>query len=291
MTDAPAPTYHPSPSRPKLRVPPGAWDTHCHVFGPQKTFPFASGHSRRADAPKERLFAVHAHLGFEQSVIVHSAVHGFDMRATEDALQTKAGTYRGIALLPVTVGDAELRRLDALGFSGVRFHFVKHLERPASIDEVVAFGSRLADLGWHLEIHLEPATLADLAPALARSPVHTVVDHMARVDASLGLAQAAFQHLLRLMGNNRIWVKVSGCDRITRTGPPYADAVPFARKLVAEFPERVVWGTDWPHPNHAGPIPDDGQLVDLIEQIAPTERQRKLLLVDNPRRLYARRPS
>ena len=150
-----------------------------------------------------------------------------------------------------TVGDAELKRLAAAGLCGARFHYMKHLAKGASIDEVIAFGKRLADIGWHLQIHMEAALIAELAPALKRSPVPVVIDHMGRIDASLGLEQPEFRALLALMQDKNVWVKVSGADRITRQGPPYADAVPFARKLVAEFGDRCVWGTDWPHPNHA----------------------------------------
>ncbi len=283
------PTFHPSPSAPRLRLPPGAWDTHCHVFGPKATYPFAATTSLDpADAPKETLFALHARLGIERCVIVQSAVHGMDNRVVEDALAAKGGAYLGIALLPVGVEGAELRRLDRLGFRGVRFNFMQHLHRAASIEEVMTLAPRLAEIGWHLQIHMEGALIESMAPQLARSPVPVVIDHIGRVDAGAGLEQAPFRRLLRLMEDARFWVKVSGCDRITRAGPPYVDALPFARKLVAEFPDRVVWGTDWPHPHHAGPVPDDGQLVDLIADIAPTEALRRKLLVDNPRRLYDR---
>ena len=146
--------------------------------------------------------------------------------------------------------------------------------------------ARLAEVGWHVQLHMEGALLADMAPVLARSPVPVVIDHIGRVDAGLGPDQPPFQALLRLMRDEKLWVKVSGCDRITRAGPPYADAVPFARALVAEFPDRVVWGSDWPHPHHKGPVPDDGELVDLIAEIAPTAPLRQGLMVDNPRRLY-----
>jgi 2-pyrone-4,6-dicarboxylate lactonase len=249
MPDQRLPTYQPHPSKPKLRLPPGSWDTHCHIFGPKQTYPFVPTTSLNpADAPKEKLFALHALLGIERCVVVQSAVHGTDNRVVEDALPAKGGAYLGIALLPVTVADAELRRLDRLGFRGVRFNFMKHIHQGASIADVVALAPRLADIGWHLQIHMDSSLIADMAPALERSPVPVVIDHIGRVDAASGLQQAPFQRLLRLMQDDRFWVKVSGCDRITRTGPPYADALPFARKLVAEFPDRVVWGA-------IGPIP------------------------------------
>ena len=262
------------------------------MFGPKHTFPFApTSNIDPADAPKEKLFALHAMLGIERCVIVQTAVHGTDNRVTEDALNAKGGTYLAVALLLPSVDMSELRRLDRLGFRGVRYNFMRHIHRTASIDEVVALTQRLAEIGWHLQIHMEASLLADMAPALARSAVPVVVDHIGRVDAALGFEQPSFQELLRLMQSNKFWVKVSGCDRITRTGPPYADAVPFARRLVCEFPDRVVWGTDWPHPNHQGPIPDDGKLLDLIAEIAPTPELLRKLMVDNPTRLYDRKAS
>jgi 2-pyrone-4,6-dicarboxylate lactonase len=233
----PLPSYHASPSKPKLRLPPLACDAHVHVFGPAREFPFAPDSPFiPADAPKEKLFALHRMLGIERCVVVQSTCHGYDNSVTADAIAAKRGSYLGVALVPADVSDAELRRLDAQGFRGARFNFMKHLGRSAPIDEVIALGARLAPLGWHLQIHFESSLI--------------------------------------------------GAERSSRQGPPYADALPFARKLVAEFGDRVLWGSDWPHPNLAGEIPDDGLLVDLIAEIAPSEAQRRALLVDNPQRLY-----
>jgi len=292
MADERVALFHPSPSKPKLRLPPGACDTHCHVIGPKEKFAFSpASTSNPADAPKEMLFALHERLGVERCVIVQTAVHGTDNRVVEDAMAAKGGTYLGIALLPATVDSAELRRLDRLGFRGVRYNFIKHLQQVATIGEVLALAPRLADIGWHLQVYMDSSYLADMGPALERSPVPVVIDHIGRIDASLGLDQPQFQTLLRLMENEKFWVKVAGCDRITRAGPPYADAVPFARKLVADFTDRVVWGTDWPHPHHAPPVPDDGALVDLIAEFAPAAAQRQAILVDNPTRLYRFAPA
>jgi len=286
MTE-PLPSFNPSPSRPKLRLPAGACDAHVHVFGPQRVFPFAADRPfTPADAPKEKLFALHAMMGIERCVIVQSSCHGFDNAVVGDAIAAKGGAYCGVALLPTTVTEAELRRLDALGFRGVRFNFMKHLGKGAPIDVVVALGERLAPLGWHLQVHFESALIGELAPALQRSAVPVVIDHMGRVDAALGVDQPDFRKLLGLMRDKRFWVKVSGSERSSRRPAPYEDAVPFARTLVAEFGDRTLWGTDWPHPNVGGGIPDDGILVDLLAEIAPSEAQRQALLVDNPRRFY-----
>src|SRR5438309_1495633 len=282
----PKPSFLASPSRPKLKLPAGACDAHVHVFGPQRGFPFADNRPfTPADAPKEKLFALHAMLGIEHCVIVQSTCHGFDNRVVADAIAAKKGDYCGVALLPATVEDAELRRLDALGFRGVRFNFMSHLGKGAGIEDAIALSARLAKLGWHLQVHFEAALIEELAPWLKRCAVPVVIDHMGRVDASLGLDQPAFRRLLELMRDPRFRVKVSGSERITRKPAPWEDAIPFARKLLAEFGDRCFWGSDWPHPNLAA-VPDDGMLVDLLAEIAPSERERKALLVDNPRSFY-----
>ena len=291
-TPADPPYWLASPSKPKLRLPRGSSDSHVHIFGPRKTFPFAEGRNYTpSDATKEMLFALHERLGIEHCVIVQPNCHGYDNSVTEDAIAATGQAYRGIALVHTDVSDAELKRLAGAGLCGARFHYMKHLSKGPSIDDAINFSKRLADIGWHLQIHMEESLIADLAPAIKRSAVPVAIDHIGRVDASLGLNQPGFTSLLKLMDDKKMWVKVSGCDRITRAGPPYADAIPFARKLVADFGDRVVWGTDWPHPNHQGPIPDDGALVDILAEIAPSQAQRQALLVDNPQRLYRFAPA
>ena len=279
-------SFHPSPRKPRLALPRGACDTHFHVFGPQAAFPFAA--ERRftpGDAPKDKLYALHAHLGIERGVVVQSAVHGYDNSAAADLMKGKK-QYLGIALVPPDAPSPILSTLHSEGFRGARFQYMRHLGQAVPIEDVLRFAARLAEIGWHLQIHLEADLLEGMSAALRRSPVPVVIDHMARIDASQGVDQAPFKSLLRLLEDRNIWVKVSGVERASRAGPPYADAVPFARKLVEDFGERVLWGTDWPHPNHHGPIPDDGELVDVLAQIAPAEAQRRRLLVDNPARLY-----
>jgi 2-pyrone-4,6-dicarboxylate lactonase len=284
-TPADPPYWSASPSKPKLKLPPGSSDSHVHVFGPRARFPFAEGRNYTpSDATKEMLFALHEKLGIQHCVIVQPNCHGRDNFVTVDAVAATGGAYRGIALVGLDVSDAELKRLAAAGLCGARFHYVGHLSTGPKIDDVIAFGKRLADIGWHLQIHMAGELIAELAPSLKRSPVPVVIDHIGRIDASLGLEQPAFRALLGLMENKHVWVKVSGADRITRAGPPYADAVPFARKLVAEFGDRCVWGTVWPHPNHTH-VPDDGQLVDILAEIAPGAAL-QAVMVDNPMRLY-----
>ena len=254
-----------------VQLPRGACNAHVHVFGPRERFPYApdAPFVPATDAPKERLYALNDRLGLGRCVVVQSTCHGHDNRATEDAVATRPDTYRGIALLPAGVDDAELKRLDRAGFRGVRFNFMGHLGSGTPMADVLALAARIAPLGWHLQIHGDPRLLTDLAADLLRSPVPVVIDHMGRIDASLGLDQPPFRALLKLLEDDRFWVKVSGSERASRQGPPYADAVPFARTLVAEHGDRALWGTDWPHPNLSGPMPDDAALVELLADIAP----------------------
>ena len=238
-------------------LPTGACNAHCHVFGPRERFPYAANAPfvPAQDATREMLYALNDQLGLQRCVIVQSTCHGLDNSVTEHAIAGRPRDYRGIALLRTDVAVAELARLDAAGFRGVRFNYMGHLGTRAPVEEVLALAGRMAPLGWHLQIHGDVRLLTEVAPALRGSPVPVVIDHIGRVDAGLGLQQAAFDALRSLLKSPTFWVKVSGVDRITRQGPPYDDAVPFAAQLVEEFGDRVVWGNDWPHPNHAGPVP------------------------------------
>ena len=257
-------------------------------MGPRDRFPYdPASPPPAADAPKQALFALNDSVGLERCVIVQTKAHGYDNRATEDAISSRPLTYRGVALVPTDVPDAELRRLDRAGFRGVRFNYMRHLGEGADIDAVLALAKRLAPLGWHLQIHGDPAlVLGDVVPRLLAGPVPVVIDHIGRIDASLGLDQPHFVQMRRLMAHPGCWMKVSGIDRITKRGPPYADAIPFARMLVGNHADRVVWGNDWPHPNHQGPIPDDRALAAHIHDFAPEPAALQALMVDNPHRLY-----
>lgn len=285
----PVQTYQSPPSRPMLQLPPGACDAHVHVFGPATRFPYAPGRNfTPVDAPKETLFALHRQLGIARCVIVQSAVHGFDNRVVEDAIQAGQGRYLGVALVPANVADSELRRLAAAGFRGVRFNFMKHLSAAASVDEVVALTPRLKAAGLHLQVHFESSLVHSLAAPLSRSAVPVVIDHMGRVDATLGADHADFAALHALLVNPLFHVKLSGIDRIDSkpaAAPAYAQGVALARLLLESYPERCLWGTDWPHPNHTH-VPDDGALVDALVRIAPDTTQRELLLVRNPQAFY-----
>jgi len=281
----PKPSYHNNPTEPKLKLPPGSADCHFHVFGPKAKFPFdEKAPYKPADAPKDVLIDRHMFLGIERGVVVQSAVHGFDNSAAADLLAGKKCSYVGVALVPVNVDMSELKKLHEQGFRGVRFNYVQHLGGGPALADLLKLSSKLASLNWHLQLHVESQMILKMTPELKFSPVPVVIDHMGRIDASRGLDQPGFTHLLKLMEDKRFWVKVSGLERCSRQGAPYADAVPFARKLVTEFGSRTLWGSDWPHPN-LDAIPDDGLLVDLIGEFA-NEMQRQALLVENPQRLY-----
>jgi 2-pyrone-4,6-dicarboxylate lactonase len=280
--------FNDKPSRPAFRPPPGAVDAHCHVFGPAARFPFAP--ERRytpCDASKEQLFALRDVLGFERNVIVQATCHGADNRALVDALEAAGERARGVATVGEDIFGAELQALHRAGVRGVRFNFLRRLADFTPHEVVRRIADRIAPLGWHVVVYFEAADLAELAPLLTTLPVPVVIDHMGRADVSLGLDHPQFRAFVDLLaGNETIWTKVSGSERLTLAGPPYDDVVPYGRMLVERFPDRVLWGTDWPHPNMKSHMPDDGGLVDLIPRLAPTAALQQALLVDNPRRLY-----
>ena len=282
-------TYLEQPSSPRLTLPAQACDSHVHVFGPRARFAYDAGRrSTPAEAPKEKLFDLHKRFGIERCVIVQSVIHGLDNRVVEDAIEAGGGHYLGVALVPVDVHPRELQRLASRGFRAVRFHFMRHLGDGADVEAVLKLTPALADVGMHLQVHFESALVHTIGPQLLRSAVPVVVDHMGRVDANLGVDHADFQALMRLLDHPHLHVKVSGIDRIeatARAGSGYPLGVELARVLVQKFPDRCVWGLDWPHPNHTH-IPDDGELVDALATIAPTPEALNRLLVHNPQALY-----
>jgi 2-pyrone-4,6-dicarboxylate lactonase len=275
--------FHPDPKAPEFEVPAGAVDAHCHVFGPAGRFPFAPERKYTpVDAPKERLFALRDHLGFERNVIVQASCHGRDNRALVDALLAADDRARGVAIVDAEASDRELADLGAAGVRAVRFNFLRRLVDATPREVFHGIAERVTALGWHVVVYFEAADLPDLIPFLEALPGTVVVDHMA-----MGVESAGFRAFLDFMTDHlNVWVKVSCLERLTVAGPPYDDVVPFARTLVERFADRVLWGTDWPHPNMRSHMPDDGQLVDLIALIAPGEAEQRALLVDNPTRLY-----
>jgi 2-pyrone-4,6-dicarboxylate lactonase len=281
--------FHPQPSRPQFRPPAGAVDAHCHVFGPGDVFPYAPERKYTpCDAPKEKLWALRDFLGFERNVIVQATCHGADNRALVDALQNSNGRARGVATVRESVSDDELQWLHAAGVRGVRFNFVKRLVDTTPPEQLLKIAHRIQPLGWHIVIYFEAQDLPELYGFFTSLPTTVVVDHMGRPDVTQPVDGPQFELFLRLMREcPNFWSKVSCPERLSRVGPPsYADVVPFARRVVVSFPDRVLWGTDWPHPNMKSHMPDDGQLVDFIPQIACTTELQHKLLVANPMRLY-----
>ena len=292
--------WYTGPSIPRFQLPAGAVDAHCHVFGPGAEFPYAPERKYTpCDASKAQLFALRDHLGFARNVVVQATCHGADNRAMVDACRASGGKARGVASVKRSIGDAELQALHAAGVRGVRFNFVKRLVDFTPKDELMEIASRIAPLGWHVVIYFEAVDLPELWDFF--TAVHdqlatpVVVDHLGRPDVSLpvdGPQFALFERFMREYPN--VWSKVSCPERLSVSGPKalngernaYTDVIPFARRIVEQFPDRVLWGTDWPHPNLKDHMPDDGLLVDFIPHIARSAELQRKLLVDNPMRLY-----
>lgn len=281
-------TWHPSPKQPDFIPPAGAVDAHCHVFGPAAEFPFAPERKYTpGDAGKDKLFALRDHLGLARNVIVQASCHGKDNSAMIDALQASGGMARGVAVVAHDISDAELDSMDAAGVRGVRFNFVRRLVDATPRDFFLRTAERVQRLGWHIVVYFEAPDLADLTPFLKELPGIVVVDHMGRPDVTRPVEGPDFGMFVDLMVTMpNLWTKVSCPERLTAAGPPYDDVVPFQRHLVETFTDRVLWGTDWPHPNMKSHKPDDGLLVDHIARIAQTPELQQALLVSNPMRLY-----
>jgi 2-pyrone-4,6-dicarboxylate lactonase len=288
--------WYAGPSKPRFRPPDGAVDAHCHVFGPGAEFPFAPERKYTpCDASKAQLYALRDYLGFARNVVVQATCHGADNRAMIDALTHSGGRARGIATVRRDVADAELQAMHAAGVRGVRFNFVKRLVDFTPKEELLEIAGRVAGLGWHVVIYFEAVDLPELRDFFRALPTIVVVDHMGRPDVTEPIDGPAFALFEKFMGEQgNVWCKVTCPERLSVAGPPalngerraYRDVVPFARRIVERFPDRVLWGTDWPHPNLQGHMPDDGLLVDFIPHIAPTADLQRKLLVDNPMRLY-----
>ena len=281
-------TWHPSPKQPDFIPPTGAVDAHCHVFGPAAEFPFAPERKYTpGDAGKDKLFALRDHLGLSRNVIVQASCHGKDNSAMINALQASGGMARGVAVVAHDISDEELDSMDAAGVRGVRFNFVKRLVDATPRELFFRTAERVQRLGWHIVVYFEAPDLADLTPFLRELPGIVVVDHMGRPDVTRSVEGPDFGMFVDLMATMpNIWTKVSCPERLTAVGPPYNDVMPFQRHLVKTFTNRVLWGTDWPHPNMKSHKPDDGLLVDHIARIAPTPELQQALLVSNPMRLY-----
>ena len=280
--------FHPNPSKPTFVVPAGAVDAHCHVFGPAAEFPFAPERKYTpCDASKQQLFELRDHLGLSRNVIVQATCHGKNNDAMIDALRAAGDLTRGVAMVGPDITEDELRELDEAGVRGVRFNFLKRLVDATPREAFMEIAKRVVKIGWHCVVYFESQDLEDLQPFLTSLPGTIVVDHMGRPDVTKPLDDPHFTRFMDLMSvHTNFWVKVSCPERLSVDGPPYNDVVPFARTLVDNFPDRVLWGTDWPHPNMKSHVPDEGHLIDIIPRIANNPEKQQALLVDNPMRLY-----
>jgi 2-pyrone-4,6-dicarboxylate lactonase len=288
--------WYQQPSIPKFQLPNGAVDSHCHVFGPGAIFPFAAERKYTpCDASRDQLFALRDHLGFDKNVIVQATCHGADNNALLNALENSQGKARGVATVKRSVTDGELNRLNQAGVRGVRFNFVKRLVDFTPKDELLEIAHRIKELNWHVVIYFEAVDLPELWDFFTALPTTVVVDHMGRPDVSKPIDGPEFALFVDFMRRHQnVWSKVTCPERLSVNGPKalngeqsaYQDVIPFAKYLVDEFSDRVLWGTDWPHPNLKDHMPDDGLLVDWIPHIATSPELQRKLLVDNPTRLY-----
>ena len=273
--------------KPDYVPPTGACDAHCHIFGPGSVYPYAPGRKYTPpDAPLERFRELQATLGLERAVLVNASCHGVDNTVILDAIAQSGGLYRGVANVDGSLDDRALEQLHEGGIRGVRFNFVKHLGGAPDMTIFHRVVNRIKALGWHVVLHFDAADLLEYKPLLDGLPVPFVIDHMGRVPTGAGLQQQPFRLLLDAVRRETCWVKICGAERISTAGPPFTDAVPFAQALLEVCSDRILWGTDWPHPNIRKHMPNDGDLVDLIPQFMPDPAVQQKVLVDNPHRLY-----
>lgn len=277
----------PNTRTPNYKPPPGACDAHCHIFGPGDVYPYAPDRSYTPpDAPLSRFKSLQATLGLERAVLVNASCHGNDNTVILDAIAQSEGKYRGVANVEAAITDAELERLHEGGIRGIRFNFVRHLGGTPDMDDFHALVERIAPLDWHVVLHFDAIDLPEHADMLKSLPVPFIIDHMGRVPTKDGIEQKPFKILLETARMENCWIKVCGAERISSAGPPFTDAVPFAKAVLETAPERSLWGTDWPHPNIKKHMPNDGDLVDLIPLMMPDPALQRIVLVDNPQRLY-----
>ena len=280
--------FHPNPKIPDFVLPGGAVDAHCHVFGPSPEFPFAPERKYTpCNASKDDLFALRDHLGFSRNVIVQATCHGKDNSAMVDACRAGGDLARGIASVGADITHKELAEMHDSGVRGVRFNFVKRLVDATPKEAFIAIADKIQEFGWSIVVYFEAMDLEELEPFLKQLPGIVVVDHLGRPDVTKGVNHPDFTRFIDFMTKNEnIWTKVTCPERLTTTGASYDEVVPYYQAIVDRFEDRVLWGTDWPHPNMKSHMPDDGALVDYIPRIARTQEQIHKLLVTNPMRLY-----
>ncbi|MEO6570765.1 MAG: amidohydrolase family protein [Ilumatobacteraceae bacterium] len=271
----------------RFTPPPDACDAHCHVFGPAARYPFSADRTYTPpDSGLDLFERLQDRLGLSRAVFVQASCHGTDNTAMVAALDHGEGRYAGVAMIDESFTSSDIARLHDAGVRGTRFNFVAHLGGAPELDVFWRLVDRVQPFGWHIVLHFDAKDLPQYADLLDRMPCAYVIDHMARVPVAGGVEQEPFQQLLRLMRDERCWVKISGAERLTADGPPpYDDVVPYARALIDAAPDRVLWGTDWPHPN-VRHMPDEGDLLDLLASYAPDVAIRDRILVTNPETLY-----
>jgi predicted TIM-barrel fold metal-dependent hydrolase len=282
---------HPQPSRPRIRLPEGAWDTHFHVLGPQARFPYSPKRKYTPpDAPLSSALALHDALGISHGWVVHANTHGFDNSVDLDAVARSGGRYLAVVRLDASATPYSCEALDAAGARGVRFAFNPQHGGELDLSVFDHVLRCIRGLGWFVELHFDGSALPGLRNWLASIPANVVIDHIGRIDPSLGVDQEPFRVLLELARRDNVWIKLSGADRLTRSPGRYDDVVPFAHRLLEVAPERLLWGSDWPHTGvfEAARMPDDGGLVDALERFIPDEGLRQKILVDNVHRLTLR---
>ena len=289
--------YPPDPNtrKPCFTPPSSSCDTHFHVFGPPETFPFVSTHEYTPPAaPLEHYLKMIAIIGIERAVVVQPSVHGLDNSATLDAIKNSGGRFRGVGRIDDQTPKSELQRLHDGGVRGVRFNLLDRPRGNVKLDALDRCVEHIVEFGWSVDLHIDTKNLMAQEKRIRSMPIPVVIDHIARVKPTEGLNQPAFQLLLDLMKHKHVWVKVSGADKICNSevhsyfGLPFVEVIPFARAVIAAAPDRVIWGTDWPHSNNFAPghTPNDGDLVDLLAAFAPDDATRRKILVDNPAALY-----
>jgi predicted TIM-barrel fold metal-dependent hydrolase len=277
----------PNTRMPSFKAPPGSIDTHTHIFGPAAVYPFSLKRPYSPpDAPLDAFHALHQKIGVERAVIVNATVHGFDNRVVTDAIAQSGGRYKGVANVNNAISDAELVALGSAGICACRFAFLRRLGGVGDMNVFRTLVDRIAAIGWHVDIYLEAGTIREFVPILRALPVTYVIDHMGTISAAGGVDDPEFKALLDLQATDeKCWIKISGPERASASGPPFRDAVPFAQKLIDNAPDRVIWGSDWPHPNVKF-MPNDGDLVDLIPLYTADPAKQNQLLVTNPERLF-----
>lgn len=275
----------PAPRAPGFALPAGACDSQGHIIAPIAAFPLSPLRAYTPpDAPLAQYRQMLATLGLQRGVLVQPSAYGSDNRCLFQALAAHRNTLRGVAVVPPETPDDELQRIAHLGVRGIRFNL--YFAGGIALDHLELLAERIEPLHWHLQLLVGGERLPELAPRLAKLPVDIVIEHFGFVQAADGVDHPGFRALLGLIEGGRCWVKLTAPNRISAQGPPYDDVAPFAKALIAADPTRLLWGSDWPHVAVDGKMPNDGTLLDLLAEWAPDERLRRLILVENPARLY-----